>query len=394
MVGLSALALGLLFLWFLVFWPPRSPAPPQATETVAQERGPQATASKDAQYSLTHGSEKVGMEPQDAVTRYFDAINQRRRVEAWMYFEIPGWDYSKWERDLWSSSGCARVISSRLVSSSGGSGEVHADLCVEDTRDKRVNHWKGPVHVSRQSGGRWAISSWEILPLDESCTSSCELPQAREASVEPTAIDELPRLTAADCEREAANAVEVAMNSYPAALSRGRTADEVLRATRHRMVDEVLRAKGCSDFDSTSLMALDVVVPEQQAPVRQAAGPTAGHAIVEVARSATQKMIRVAVTINRSDDVRRVIVRWNPTGSAWRREVLSRGSSVGGDAVRFSAQLKLPMRNGVTVHGHCVVQVNLKHERGAPTRLPKIEIRHTGDSDWFTPYKKRYTLPR
>ncbi len=110
--------------------------------------------------------------PTSALDGYYGAINRRDRSGAWRHFAKPGWDYAKWERSLWRTSGCARVNSSRVTSQAGSTAQLWADLCVEDTAAGQVHRWQGPMEVVRTPQGRWAVAGWSVNRAG-TCSSSC-----------------------------------------------------------------------------------------------------------------------------------------------------------------------------------------------------------------------------
>jgi hypothetical protein len=51
------------------------------------------------------------------------------------------------------------------------SAEVHADLCVEDTRAGAVHRWGGSIEVA-WDGSRWVMTAWDLEKVG-TCSSSC-----------------------------------------------------------------------------------------------------------------------------------------------------------------------------------------------------------------------------
>lgn len=149
-------------------WQPAEPAQTPEPEPAAAPSAAPAAAPRAARAPAWAPS---GESPDTAVTAYYAAINDRDESAAARRFAI--WGTDRWRSNIYSKSGCAKVISASTISRDGSEGVVSVDVCVQDTSEPNVKRWQGTIDVEER-GGIWVMKKWRVRGAG-TCSSDCSL---------------------------------------------------------------------------------------------------------------------------------------------------------------------------------------------------------------------------
>jgi len=110
--------------------------------------------------------------PDDSVSAYYTLMGLGYPRLAYPYYKVGNRSYSSWKSIFVDPVGCVGLHSARLISVSGDTGKVQIDVCVHDTDEGVIHRWQGPVTMTRQSPGKWAMTG-KKLERNGRCRTGC-----------------------------------------------------------------------------------------------------------------------------------------------------------------------------------------------------------------------------